>query len=232
MSSWREFRVKPRIPATLIGLFISLTGVLLLAHAFYSLYYMLGGPSISWSALIYTLAQLIGFLILLYVLRMEGQPFSTIWFGRGDLRDYAYALAFLILAWIVWGAMDFLGRVLGIPEVRWWERWPINSPLDVLPIGVFALAASFFEEIFYRGYAITRLYSLTGNIILASIISIAFFTLLHHVFGPRVMLCILGWGTIATILFILRRSTKASFYLHLTNNAIVYVLFPLIWPWR
>ena len=47
MSSWREFRVKPRIPATLIGLFISLTGVLLLAHAFYSLYYMLGGPFIS-----------------------------------------------------------------------------------------------------------------------------------------------------------------------------------------
>jgi len=232
MSSWREFRIKPRMPATLIGLFISLIGVPLLARAFYFLYYMLGGPSISWSALIYTLAQLTGFLILLYVLRMEGQPFSTIWFGRGGLRDYGYALAFLILAWIIWGALDFLGRGLGIPEVRWWERWPINSPLDVLPIGVFALAASFFEEIFYRGYAITRLYSLTGNIVLASIISIAFFILLHHVFGPRVMLCILGWGTIVTILFIFRRSTKASFYLHLTNNAIVYVLFPLIWPWR
>jgi len=82
MSSWREFRVKPRIPATLVGLFLSLTGVLL-AHAFYSLYYMLGGPSISWSALIYTLAQLTGFLILLYVLRMESSRSPRSGSGEG-----------------------------------------------------------------------------------------------------------------------------------------------------
>jgi len=69
--------------------------------------------------------------------------------------------------------------------------------------------------------------SLIGVLLLAHA-----FYFLHYIFGPRVMLCILGWGTIVTILFVLRRSTKASFHLHLTNNAIVYVLLPSIWPWR
>lgn len=227
---------KPKIVAkksiTLLGLFVTLIGFWLIARALYFAYYVLGGSTTSWSGLLYTLAQLIGFAFLLYVLKKERQPFSTIWFGGGGLGDLAYAMVFLILAWITWMLLYSLGWFLGFPEVKWWEKWPIATPIDVIPIATFTLSAAFFEEVFYRGYAITRLYSLTGSIALASLASIVFFTLIHYSFGPRVMLCILGWGTIDTLLFLYRRSTKASFYFHLTNNAIVYVLFPLIGIWR
>lgn len=230
--SFEELKVQTKGGATLLGLFVSLIGFRLLADALYFAYHSLGGPRTSWSTLIYTLAQLVGFAVLLYVLKREGQPFSSVWFGSGGLGDFAYAMAFLLLAWIAWWLLDALGAALGIPEVKWWERWPVATPIDVLPIAVFSLAAAFFEEVFYRGYAITRLYSLTGNMALAAAVSIAFFTVLHSVFGPRVMLCILGWGTIDTLLFLYRKSTKASFYFHITNNAVVYVLFPLLGMWR
>ncbi len=220
-----ELRVKVRTPATLLGLLLSLAGYWLLADALYLVYHSLGGPRTAWSTLIYTASQAIGLALLLLVLRGEGNGFDTVWFGRGGRGDLAYALAFLVLAWAVWGALDALGAALGVPEVRWRERWPVAAPLDLVPIAVFSLSAAFFEEVFFRGYAITRLYSLTGNVVLASAVSVACFTALHHVFGPRVMLCILGWGTVDTLLFLHRRSTKASFYFHFMNNAIVYVLF-------
>ncbi len=223
-----ELKVNVNKPYTLLGLFISLIGFMLIAEAFYYVYYHLGGAHVSWSTLIYTVAQLIGFAILTYVLKKERQSFSTVWFGEGGLRDFAYAMAFLVLAWIAWGLLGAIASALGIPEYKWWERWNVATPLDVLPMAIFSLSAAFFEEVFYRGYAITRLYSLTNNMPLSAIISIVFFTALHYVFGLKVMICILGWGTIDTLLFLYRKSTKASFYYHFVNNATVYVLFPLL----
>lgn len=88
--------------------------------------------------------------------------------------------------------MEFIGSAIGIPDVKWRRRWNVTTPSDLIPIAVYSLAAAFFEEVFYRSYAITRLYSLTGNLALSAAISIIFFTLIHYFFGPRVMLCILG----------------------------------------
>jgi len=50
-----------------------------------------------------------------------------------------------------------------VPEYRWWERWLVRAQLDILPIAALSLSATFFEEVFYRGYAITRLHLLIGS---------------------------------------------------------------------
>jgi len=224
-------KVKTVSPATLLGLFTTLIGFWLIAKAYYTAARLLNltGP---WTAPIYTLAQITGFTVLLYVLKKENQPFSSIWFGEGRLKDLSYAALFLTAAWVLWGILDYTGAVLGIPKTAWWKRWQVSSPPDIIPVAILALAAAFFEEIFYRGYAITRLYSLTNNLALASAVSIGFFTLIHCSFGPRTMLCILGWTTIDTLLFIHRKSTKASFYYHAINNTIVYIIFPLTGLWK
>ena len=184
-------KVKTVSPATLLGLFTTLIGFWLIAKAYYTAARLLNltGP---WTAPIYTLAQITGFTVLLYVLKKENQPFSSIWFGEGRLKDLSYAALFLTAAWVLWGILDYTGAVLGIPKTAWWKRWQVSSPPDIIPVAILALAAAFFEEIFYRGYAITRLYSLTNNLALASAVSIGFFTLIHCSFGPRTMLYILG----------------------------------------
>ena len=220
-----KFKVKRGV--THAGLFVALLGYLVIATAYYSVARVIGfsGP---WSSLIYTAAQLTGFLILLYIVRLEGEGFDSLWFGKGGLRELAVATVFLLAAFIAWWLLDILGALLGIPAYRWWERWATRSAVDLVPMLIFGLAAAFFEETAYRGYAITRLYTLTDNLALSAAISILFFTLLHLYFGPRVMLCILGWGTIDTILFLYRQSTKTTFYYHATNNFLVYFLFPLL----
>ncbi len=228
---FEEFRVRVHPLWSALGLFDALIGFWLLAKLYYAVGGLLGltGP---WTALIYTGAQATGFAVLLYVLRREGNTLSSVWLGGRGPRELAYALAFLAAAWVLWGLLSALGAALGLPEYRWWSRWGVRGPLDVLPVGAMAVAAAFFEETFYRGYAITRLYTFTGSMALAAAVSIAFFTLIHLFFGPRVMLCILGWAVLDTLLFIYRRSTWASFYYHVVNNAIVYIVFPLAGLWR
>ena len=216
---------------TYLGLFVSLVGFWLLAELYYAIAHavVFGG---SWSSLVYTMAQVTGFLVLLYILRLEGRDLSSIWFGERGLTELGIAMIFLLVVWVLWGLLDYLGSLLGIPEKTWWRAWSVRSPMDVIPLFIFSQAAAFFEETFYRGYAITRLYKLTDNLLLSAAISIAFFTLIHLFFGPRVMLCMLGWAIVDTALFIYRESTWASFYFHSMNNLIVYTIFPLKGLWR
>ncbi len=212
--------------AKFIGLFISLIGFWLLTPIYRSLLNSLGVKGL-WSVLSYTMAQLTGFLLLLMVLRLEDSSLDSVWFGTRDLTTFLHSMGFLLIGWIVWGFLDWVGSAIGLGLGRLAEmrRGGLSSPIDLIPMAVWGLAASFFEETFYRGYALTRLLEITGNVWISSAISIAFFTLIHLFFGPRVMLCILGWSVVITVLFF-RKGTYASFYYHLVNNLLAYVLLP------
>ncbi len=182
-----------------------------------------------WTVLSYTLAQVTGFAALLLVMRWEGSDWSSVWFGERGTRVFAESMVFLVAAWVLWWFLYWIGGQLGLGTGYLEEitRKGLNHPSEIVAFLTWGVSAAFFEETFYRGYSITRLHSLTGNLILSAVISIAFFTLLHLYFGPRIMLCILGWAILDTWLF-LRRGTYASFYYHLVNNLLVYGLFPAL----
>ncbi len=227
------------VGATVVGLFISLIGFWLIAYVYYAVADAIAGVSLHGSPLrllIYNATQATGFLLLLVVLRREGNSFNTVLYGGRGLRELGWALAYLVIAWVAWGLMTWLCLYIiaattgtATNPLEWRERLGVvhHTPLDTLAITVFCTCAAFFEEVFYRGYAFTRIYSLTGSLKLAAIANIGFFTLIHLVFGPLVMACIAVWATIQLLLLLHRGSTWATLYYHLVNNILAYVVLPL-----
>ncbi len=215
----------PKAPV-FVGLIISLIGFWMLTPLYKGLLIAVGVRGV-WTVLSYTLAQVTGFIALLLVMRWEGSEWRSVWFGERGIRAFIESVIFLAIAWVLWGFLYWLGGRLGLGTgyLEEMTRKGASHPQEILAFLAWGLSAAFFEETFYRGYSITRLYSLTGNLILSAVVSIAFFTLLHLYFGPRIMLCILGWAILDTLLFI-RRGTYASFYYHFVNNLLVYGLFP------
>ena len=222
-----ERRIYPKGPA-FVGLVISLIGSWLITPLYRELMTSLGVSGV-WAILSYTIAQVTCFALLLLVMRWEGSELGSVWFGDRRFKAFLESMAFLAVAWVLWGFLYWLGGLLNLGTGYLDEtlKRGLGHPSEIVAFLSWGLLAAFFEETFYRGYSITRLYSLTGNLVASAAISITFFTFIHLYFGPRVMLCILGWAILDTWLF-LRKGTYASFYYHLVNNVLADGLLPVL----
>jgi len=95
-------------------------------------------------------------------------------------------------------------------------------------IGLF-LTGTFLEEVFYRGYLIERLISLTRKRWLAAIISWLAFTLVHLKFfglGPTIDISILSAAFV--LLYLKERSIWPCVVLHGINDVFGFLIFPLL----
>ena len=218
--------------ATLVGIFISLIGFILLAYLFFTVYYLLGLPRGTIAILNYTLGQLVSFIILLYIIRLEGNDFKSVFYGDRGIRIFLISLACFIITLLTWPLVQRLCEMVGIEMVNWQAKTPIRGPLDIAVISIWTLSAAFFEEFFYRGYAVTRIYALTGSLKLALLIQYIFFVAIHlPYFGLAVTICMAVWTAILTLLLIYTKSVWATFYYHLVNNAVVYVSTAILGLW-
>jgi cadmium resistance protein CadD (predicted permease) len=69
--------------------------------------------------LIYTFSQLVGFIILLQIARMEGGGFRSIYVGRLGLREIVLAVSLWLTAFTLWLPFNYVLGYFGIS----WSRW-------------------------------------------------------------------------------------------------------------
>ena len=108
--------------------------------------------------------------------------------------------------------------------------------LRVLPIPLvflLYLTGIFVEEILYRGYALQRLYNLTGNWTVAGLICGAIFVGFHiPAYPPAHILGVVIPATLAiTYLYIRLRNTSYTVMMHGVMNIVIviaYVILPLL----
>lgn len=153
-------------------------------------------------------------ILLLYVLRVERLPLSSIGFRRPKLRD--------ILIAVVTGILTVVGIVViysfvfpllhlhqNAREMNTLLRYPFWYRLLIVTRAAVA------EEILFRGYPIERMEELTGSHLVAGVVSWAVFTIAHLTSWGWAQLIVAGFGgVLLTVLYVWRRNIYANMIAH------------------
>lgn len=153
-------------------------------------------------------------ILLLYLLRVERLPLSSIGFRRPKLRD--------ILIAVVTGILTVVGIVViysfvfpllhlhqNAREMNTLLRYPFWYRLLIVTRAAVA------EEILFRGYPIERMEELTGSHLVAGVVSWAVFTIAHLTSWGWAQLIVAGFGgVLLTVLYVWRRNIYANMIAH------------------
>lgn len=166
---------------------------------------------------------LTGFLLWIIV-RREKLPLWSIGLRSDRLANsLAWGIGLTIVIIFAVLAMLALYGALGI---RYGEGAPIATSVWATLLTV--LRAGISEEIFYRGFALERLQSLTGSKWIAAAVTLAVFAGFHYRQGlPGIMLALV-LGALMTGFYLWKRNLVAAIFAHFLVDFIPNVLLPLI----
>jgi membrane protease YdiL (CAAX protease family) len=165
--------------------------------------------------------------ILFLIIRQEGLTNESInlratavgkSFGYGMLF-FLFSAAGILLCVLL---MNFLGWKVGGEE---------GSAYKGIPIWVWFIMvtrAGIAEELFYRGYAIERLTTLTGSRWVAVSIPLLIFSVGHFRQGPGGILISFVAGAILTATYLWKKDLLANMICHFTVDFIPNVALPLV----
>jgi membrane protease YdiL (CAAX protease family) len=168
-------------------------------------------------------------LMTVWLPRVERLPLSSIGWGQFKWRYLGSGLLAYVLVTLVLTVSSLLLPMIGLESIRSLQPTLKNFGTPIL-LGLF-VTGTFLEEIFYRGYLIERLTVLLKHRGLAGILSWLAFTLVHLKFfgvGPTIDLSILSAALV--LLYLKEKSIWPCVVLHGINNALAYLIFPLLMP--
>jgi len=178
------------------------------------------------------MAVLVEWLILLILLafwipKIEGNKLKSIGFGKFKWKHLWMGILTYLILMVVWTGSGFALKSIGLEGLR--SLQPMIKEYSFPILFSLFLTGTFLEELFYRGYLIERLTSLTGKSWLAGFISWIAFTFVHLKFfglGPTLDVGILSAGVV--ILYLKERSIWPCIIVHGINDAFGFLIFPLL----
>jgi membrane protease YdiL (CAAX protease family) len=209
---------KPNSRWTYVGLLIALVGI----PAVTSLHRMLAPDPLESGGIVSREAGilLLTALLLWIVVRCEKLPLSSIGIRTGRIaRSLAWGLGLAVVCLATAVACLAIYHALGI---HYGEGKSISRALWVTTLTV--VRAGISEEVLYRGFAIERLQSITGNKWLAAGISLALFAAFHFRQGLAGVALAFVLGAILTAFYLWKRDLIANMFGHFLVDFIPNVL--------
>ena len=206
---------------TWIGLAIALFGL----PAIVAVYnWQVSAPSNATIALREILILGLTGLLLWIVVKRERLPLTSIGLGFDRPgRSVLRGLALLVVLFVV-----LLGILAGYSAlgIKYGEGAKIAPSLWVALLTV--VRAGISEEVFYRGFALERLESLSGSKRAATAIVILFFAAFHYRQGLAGIFIALVIGAILTLFYLWKRDLLAAIVAHFMVDFIPNVALPLL----
>jgi membrane protease YdiL (CAAX protease family) len=165
-------------------------------------------------------------LLAFWISKVEGHSLRSVGFGKLKWRYLWMGVLTYFILMIAWIGSDFALGAVGLEGLRSLQPM-IREYSFSIRFGLF-LTGTFLEEIFYRGYLIERLTSLTSKRWLAGVASWIAFTFVHLKFfglGPTLDVGILSAGLV--ILYSKERSIWPCIVVHGINDAFGFLIAPL-----
>jgi membrane protease YdiL (CAAX protease family) len=209
--------------ATFAGLSIALFALPLFTPAYRAI---AGENHSNWQVLEKEIAIFVLVGVLLWIVkRWEHLPLTSIglrfdMLGTSLLRGLG--LAVIVLAVTV--GLFLLLREVG---VRLGEDREVVFHPSLWVVTVSMLRAGVAEEIFYRGFAIERLQTLTGSKLLAALVPLCIFALSHYRQGVGGIIAVFVLGGILTAFYMKFRDLLANIAAHFLGDFVLNVVLPL-----
>lgn len=203
---------------TIVGLLLAVLAIPLIATTFRLTF----GPLSTELTVARELALFAGTGLLLWLIRRgERLPWSSIGLRRMSLGRGALLV---LLGLVICAVVTVLGLlVIQATGLPFGHQAPLVKPPVWLTCLV-VLRAGSIEEITFRGYAIERLESLTGNRWLAVILPLVLFAAFHSTQGAGGMLLALMLGGVLSCLYVWKRNLWVNMSVHFLVDFIPNVL--------
>jgi uncharacterized protein len=164
-------------------------------------------------------------LLLLIVRQWELLPLSSIGLSMNRLRtSLLRGLWFSVILLAITVALYLLLRKFG---VQLGKEGTVFRP-SFLVVTVSMLRAGVAEEVFYRGFAIERLQSLTDSKLLAALVPLTIFALSHYQQGIGGIAAVFVLGGMLTIFYMKFRDLLANVTAHFLADFVLNVVLPLV----
>jgi membrane protease YdiL (CAAX protease family) len=204
--------------ATLLGLFLSLFGLLLVRQAVSHFF-----PALTFAAAIWkeSLIWLCALALLLIIRRGERLPLTSIGLGTSPWwKSILWGFVITVACGLVGGVLAHLTHYghASNPTAVAFDRFPLWL------ITLIVIRAGVVEELFYRGYAIERLQALGLNRYLAAAVPLLIFGVGHWTGGWANILIALALGAILAGFYLWRRDLVANMIGHFMVDFVANVL--------
>jgi membrane protease YdiL (CAAX protease family) len=203
-------------PATWVGLFIALFGLLIVRQAVAFFY-----PTATFTAALWkeSFIWLSVFALLFIILRQERLPLLSIGIGTSTVKKSmlwggVITLVCGVLAVVIAGLTHFNGGSAG-------EAF---SKLPLWLVTLIVIRAGVVEELFYRGYAIERLQALGLNRYAAAALPLVIFAVGHWTGGWANILIAFVLGAVLAGFYLWRRDLVANMIGHFMVDFVANVL--------
>lgn len=158
------------------------------------------------------------------VVKGERRPLSSIQLRFDQLgRSLAWGIG---LAVVCFGVLVLCLVGFSALGIRYGEGASIAPSLTVAFLTV--LRAGISEEVFYRGFAISRLEEMAGSKWIAAAISLVLFAGFHYRQGWPGIFLAFTIGAVLTAFFLWKRNLLAAIFAHFLVDFIPNVLLPLL----
>ncbi len=165
-------------------------------------------------------------LLLWIVKRWELLPLTSIGLRVNMLRtSLLRGLWLAVILLVVTVGLYLLLRGVGVHLGE--DRGSAFHP-SLLVVTVSMLRAGVAEEIFYRGFAIERLQSLTGSKLLAGLVPLTIFAMSHYRQGVGGIVAVFVLGGILTAFYMKFRDLLANITAHFLGDFVLNVVLPLV----
>lgn len=166
-------------------------------------------------------------LIFFWLPKIEGERPSAIGVTAFRRRHFVVGVAAYVIAFVPLSLVSYVLDSMGLPTLRSLQP-TLNGYHTITLFGLF-LTGTILEEFLYRGYLIERLTVLNGRAWLAGIVSWLLFTFVHLKFMGWVPLVEIGiLAAVLTLVYLRERSVWPCVVCHGLNNALAYLIFPLL----
>jgi uncharacterized protein len=165
-------------------------------------------------------------LLLWIVKRWEQLPLTSIGLRVDMLRtSLLRGLWFAVILLVVTVGLYLFLRGVGV-HLGEEHGTPFHPSLLVVTVSM--LRAGVAEEVFYRGFAIERLESLTGSKLLAGLVPLTVFAVSHYRQGVGGIIAVFVLGGILTAFYMKFRDLMANVTAHFLGDFVLNVALPLV----